>query len=90
MVRGGYGSHANLVNVAAGSQPVHWFDDGDFIEYPNSSDLSHTTVSRDGTRVMAIHGYDSTEETSKRLIWFKATADPRTAALPPAKPTRSA
>ena len=86
VVGGGYGSHANVVDIAAGSQPAHWFDDGDFIDYPNSSDLSHTSVSRDGSRVIALHGYDSTDDTSMRLIWFKATADPRTAALPPSKP----
>ena len=84
VVGGGYLSHANLVDIAGGSEPVHWFDDQD--TFDPSSDLSHTSVSRDGTRVIAIHGYDSEQETSKQLVWFKATADPRTAPLPPAKP----
>ncbi|MBJ7473218.1 MAG: hypothetical protein JHD16_18065, partial [Solirubrobacteraceae bacterium] len=85
VVGGGYLSHANLVDVnAVGVAPTHWFDDQDY--FSPSSDLGQTSVSRDGSRVASIHGYDGGTESNKRLVWFKSTADPRTAPLPPSNP----
>lgn len=86
LVTGGYLHHINLVDAAPGSPTVHWFDDQEF--FGDSSDMGFGDVSRDGKRVVAVHGYDGDREaTIRRLIWFNSSVDARTSSLPPAKPT---
>ena len=85
LVTGGYLHHVNTIDVAPGSQAVHWFDDQDYFE--DSSDLGEATVSRDGRRIAAIHGYDGElPGSTRRLIWLEATADARTGAPPTTLP----
>lgn len=85
LVTGGYLNHINLVDAAPGSPTVHWFDDQDY--FGDSSDMGFGDVSRDGRRVVAVHGYDGERAaTIRRLMWFNSSVDARTSGLPPAKP----
>jgi hypothetical protein len=85
LVTGGYNYHVNTIDVAPGSQPVHWFDDRDF--FGDSSDMGEGAVSRDGRRVAAVHGYDGEWPGSvRRIIWMNSAVDVRTGPPPVANP----
>lgn len=70
MVHGGYGSHVKLQEATGDAR--HWFDDGDI--YADSTDLGDASLSRDGTRLVALRGYSDTT----RMAWYAVTGDPRT------------
>ena len=84
LVTGGYLHHINTIDVAPGSQVVHWFDDQNY--FYDSNDLGEGAVSRDGRRVAAIHGYDGDREaTVRRVLWLN-TPDARSGPPPTAIP----
>lgn len=85
LVTGGYNWHVNTIDVAPGSQPVHWFDDRDYFD--DSSDMGEAAVSRDGRRVAAVHGYDGEWPGSiRRIIWMNSATDVRSGPSPVANP----
>ncbi len=73
MTHGGYGSHVTLHDLGA-SEPALWFNDDDV--YESGTDLGDASLSRDGTKLVAIRGYgDSTQ-----MVWYSVAGDPRAAA----------
>lgn len=71
MVHGGYLSQVKLQDPTGESQ--HWFDDQDV--FAESTDLGDASLSRDGTRLVAIRGYGDTTQ----MQWYSVAGDPRTA-----------
>lgn len=85
LVTNGENWHINLMDIAPGSTVVNWFNDRNY--FGDTSDLGEGAVSRDGTRIAAVHGYDGEWPGSvRRIIWLNVIGDVRGGALPPAKP----
>lgn len=85
LVTGGENWHVNTIDVAAGSQPVNWFNDRDY--FGDNSDMGEGAISRDGRRVAAVHGYDGEWPGSvRRIIWMNSATDVRTGTPPVANP----
>lgn len=55
METGGWDSQVQLHDQ--GSAPVHWFDDNDMFEFPDTTDLGDSELSPDGRHLALIRGY---------------------------------
>ncbi|MBF6619701.1 MAG: PD40 domain-containing protein [Patulibacter sp.] len=85
IVTGGENWHVNLMDAAAGSNVVNWFNDRHY--FADNSDMGEAVVSRDGRRAAAVHGYDGEWPGSvRRIIWFNVAGDVRSGALPAPRP----
>lgn len=85
LVTNGENWHINLMDIAPGATVVNWFNDRNY--FGDTSDLGEGAVSRDGTRIAAVHGYDGEWPGSvRRIIWLNVVGDVRGGPLPPAKP----
>ena len=73
MVHGGYLSQVKLQDPGGASE--HWFDDSDL--YESSTDLGDASLSRDGTKLVAIRGYGA----ETQMAWYSVTGDPRSSAI---------
>lgn len=70
---GGYGSQVMIDDLGAGD-PVHWFDDTDIVGddiYTLSTDIDQAVLSRDGSYVAAVRGYDE----DSAIAWYRVNGD---------------
>jgi len=73
LVNGGYLSQMNLHDLG-GAEASYWFDDEQIYGPENSTDLGNAEVTRDGTKLAAVRGYDADQQ----IIWYRVVGDART------------